>query len=140
MPKGPIPASLHYVLESTAFAFVSPSGESKENQVNPVRFFWTGMRIQIGLMPGMQKQVNRARDQRIAFTIAHPGNPYRYLEVRGHSGPLEYDVDDAIFNAISTKYAGGPMVLKAEGTARIGVTIIVDKYTFQDSDGIPSPT
>lgn len=139
MPKGPIPDVFHDLLESTAFAFVSTLGKTGEPQVTPVWFLWTGSRIQIGLTPATQKYVNLVRDQRIAIAIAHPDNPYRYLEVRGHIGPLEPDVDDAVFNAISTKYTGGPFSLEDEGTARFVAAVIVDRYTFQDSDGIPSP-
>ncbi len=140
MPKGPIPETFHALLESTAFAFVSTLGKTGEPHVNPVWFLWTGSHIQIGLMPGTQKYANLVRDPRIAIAIAHPANPYRYLEVRGRIGPLEPDVDDAVFNAISTKYTGGPFSLEAEDTTRFVATIEVDRYTFQDSDGIPSPT
>ncbi len=139
MPKGPIPETFDHLLESTAFAFVSTLGKTGEPQVNPVWFLWTGTHIQIGLMPGTQKYVNLVRDDRIAIAIAHPDNPYRYLEVRGRIRPLEPDQDDAVFNAISIKYTGGPFSLEAEGTARFVGTIEVDRYTFQDSNGIPSP-
>ncbi len=139
MPKGPIPETFNHLLESTAFAFVSTLGKTGAPQVNPIWFIWTGTHIQIGLMPGTQKYVNLVRDDRIAIAIAHPDNPYRYLEVRGQVRPLEPDVDDAVFNAISIKYTGGPFSLEAVGTARFVGTVEVDRYTFQDSDGIPSP-
>lgn len=140
MPRGSIPDAFHDLLESTAFASVSTLGRTGEPQVNPVWFLWTGTQIQIGLMPGTQKCVNLVRDQRIEIAIAHPDNPYSYLEVRGHTGPLEPDVDDAVFNAVSTKYTGAPFSLEDEGTARFVATVIVARYTFQDSDGIPTPT
>jgi PPOX class probable F420-dependent enzyme len=107
--------------------------------VNPVWFFWNGTHIQIGLMARTQKYVNLMRDPRIAIAIAHPDNPYRYLEVRGRIRPIEPDIDDAVFTSISTKYTGGPFSLEEEGTARFVGTIEVEGYTFQDSDGIPSP-
>ncbi len=140
MPRGPIPATFHGLLASTAFAFVSTLGKTGEPQVNPVWFLWTGTHIQIGLMAGAQKYVNLVRDRRIAIAIAHPDNPYRYLEVRGHIGPIKPDIDDAVFTAISTKYTGGPFSLEEEGIARFVATVEVERYTFQDSDGIPSPT
>lgn len=87
MPKGQIPEAFYDLLASKAFAFVSTLGKTGEPQVNPVWFLWTGTHIQIGLMAGTQKYVNLVRDPRIAIAIAHPDNPYRYLEVRGRSGP-----------------------------------------------------
>ncbi len=138
MPKGPIPETFYDLLESTAFAFVSTLGKTGEPQVNPVWFLWTGSHIQIGLMSGTQKYVNLVCDHRIAIAIAHPDNPYRYLEVRGRIGPIEPDLDDAVFTAISTKYTGGPFSLEEEGTARFVATVEVERYTFQDSDGIPT--
>lgn len=139
MPRGQIPEAFHDLLESTAFAFVSTLGKSGQPQVNPVWFIWTGTHIQIGLMAGTQKHVNLDRDSRIAIAIAHPDNPYRYLEVRGRIGPIEADIDDAVFTAISTKYTGGPFSLEEGGTARFVATVEVERYTFQDSDGIPTP-
>lgn len=138
MPRGSIPETFHDLLESKAFAFVSTLGKNGEPQVNPIWFLWTGTEIKIGLMSGTQKYVNLVRDKRIAIAITHPDNPYRYLEVRGHVRPIESDTDDAIFNAISTKYTGGPFSLEDEGTARFVATVEVERYTFQDSDGIPT--
>lgn len=140
MPRGPIPETFHDLLESKAFAFVSTLGKSGEPQVIPVWFLWTGTEIQIGLMSGTQKYVNLIRCRRIAIAIVHPDNPYRYLEVRGHIKPIEPDTDDAIFNAISTKYTGGPFSLEEEGTARFIATVEVERYTFQESVDIPSVT
>jgi len=138
MPKGPIPESFHDLLASTAFAFASTLGKSGQPQVNPVWFIWTGTHIQIGLLAGTQKLANLRRDPRIAIAIAHPDNPYRYLEVRGRIGPIEPDIDDAVFTAISTKYTGGPFSLEEEGVERFVATVEVEHHTFQDSDGIPT--
>ncbi len=140
MPKGPIPISFHDLLESNAFAFVSTLGKGGEPQVSPVWFLWDGVRIQIGLLAGSQRHVNLERDQRIAIAIAHPDNPYRYLEVRGRVGAIEPDIDDTVFTAISTKYTGGPFSLESEGTAHYVATVEVERHTVQDSDGIPSTT
>lgn len=140
MPKGPIPESFHDLLESTAFAFVATLGKGGEPQVSPVWFLWNGAQIQIVLLAGSQRHVNLERDQRIAIAIAHPHHPYRYLEVRGRVDAIEPDADDAVFTAISTKYTGGPFSLEPEGTTRFVATVMVERHTFQDSDGIPSPS
>ena len=140
MPRGPIPEEFHDLLGSNAFAFVSTLGAGGEPHVNPVWFLWNGLRIRISLMPGTQKYLNLTRDPRIAVAIAHPANPYRYLEVRGRIGPTEHDTNDAVFNAISTKYTGGVFSLEEARTNRFVGTVEVERYTFQDSQGIPSAT
>ncbi len=140
MPRGPIPEEFHDLLGSNAFAFVSTLGAGGEPHVNPVWFLWNGSHIRISLMPGTQKYLNLTRDPRIAVAIAHPANRYRYLEVRGRIGPIEADTNDAVFDAISTKYTGGVFSLEAEGTDRFVATVEVERHTFQDSQGIPSAT
>ncbi len=140
MPRGPIPEAFHDLLESKAFAFVSTLGTGGEPHVNPVWFIWSGSHIQISLMPGTQKHLNLTRDPRIAVAITHPANPYRYLEVRGRIRPTEHDTNDAVFNAISTKYTGGVFSLEEARTDRFVATVEVERYTFQDSQGIPSAT
>lgn len=138
MPKGPIPSSFHDLLESTAFAFVSTLGKSGEPQVNPIWFLWKDGQIRIGLIEGKQKYVNLRRDNRIAIAIAHPSDPYRYLELRGHVATIEEDEDDAVFNAISIKYTGSHFSLEPEGTRRFVATVEVDRYTYQEPVDIPS--
>jgi PPOX class probable F420-dependent enzyme len=132
MPRGPVPASFHDLLESTAFAFVSTLGKDGEPQVNPVWFLWDGERLQLGMVEGRQKYVNVKRDPRIAIAIANPANPYRYLEIRGRVDTLEPDVDDEIMSAISRKYSGQPYNPEAEDGARFVATVTVERYTAQD--------
>jgi PPOX class probable F420-dependent enzyme len=140
MPKGPIPTSFHDLLNSTAFAFVSTLGKSGEPQVNPIWFLWDGERILLSLIDGKQKYVNLQRDGRIAVAIAHPKDPYRYLEVRGRVDRIEPDRGDEVFKAISTKYTGSPFSLEPPDTRRFVAAITVERYTFQEPVEIPMPS
>lgn len=137
MPKGPIPAEFHDLLESRAFAFVSTLGKFGEPQVNPIWFLWDGSHIRFGVLEGRQKYRNLVRDNRIAIALANPANPYRYLEVRGRVVDIEADEDDAVFNAISMKYTGAPFDPDKEPSARFVATVEVERHTFQQPDDAP---
>ena len=140
MPRGPIPESFHDLLESRAFAFVSTLGKGGEPQVTPIWFLWDGQQLKFGLLEGRQKYRNLVRDSRIAIAIAHPENPYRYLEVRGRVTGLVEDVKDAVFNAISLKYTGKPFDAACESSARYVATVEVERHTFQDPSEAPATT
>ncbi|HYI25485.1 MAG TPA: PPOX class F420-dependent oxidoreductase [Thermomicrobiales bacterium] len=140
MPKGPIPPSFHDLLASRAFAFVSTLGRSGEPQVTPIWFMWDGEHLQFGVLEGRQKYRNLIRDNRIAIAIAHPSNPYRYLEVRGRISGITPDIDDALFNAVSLKYSGQPFDASRESSARYVATVEVERHTFQEPSEAPETT
>ena len=138
MPKGPIPATFHDLLESTAFAFVSTLGKSGEPQVNPIWFLWDGEHILLSLMEGKQKYLNLERDPRIAIAIAHPSDPYRYLEVRGRVASIALDKGNVVFEAISIKYTGSTFNLEPPDTRRYVATVEVERHTYQEPVSIPA--
>ena len=140
MPRGAIPESFHDLLESRAFAFVSTLGKGGEPQVTPIWFLWDGDRLRFGVLEGRQKYRNLERDNRIAIAIAHPANPYRYLEVRGRVTELVEDVNDTVFNAVSLKYTGQPFDASKESLARFVATVEVERHTFQDPSEAPEKT
>lgn len=76
---------------------------------------------------GRQKFRNVQADPRVTVTVFDAGNPYRYVEARGHvvatvgGGEARTDIDD-----LSQKYTGGPYV-NPIGTERVVLQIAVDK-------------
>ena len=139
MPRGPIPAEFHNLLESQAFAFVASLGKSGAPNVTPVWFIWDDGHVKLSLIDGSQRHLNLSRDDRIAVAIAHPADPYRYLEIRGRA-TLEPDADDVIFKAISRKYTGSDFSLEPPDTVRHIATIHVERHTFQPPVDLPPPT
>jgi PPOX class probable F420-dependent enzyme len=139
MPRGPVPAEFHDLLESNAFAFVSTLGKDGEPQITPIWFLWDGENLKISLLEGRQKLRNLRRDNRIAVAIAHPSNPYRYLEIRGRVERIEPDVDDTVISAISTKYSGRPYEPEAGDGERYVATITVERHTYQEPFTLPPP-
>ena len=139
MPLGPIPPEFSGLLESQAFAFVATLGKAGEPQVTPVWFLWDGANVNLSLMAGQQRYLNLARDHRIAVTIAHPADPYRYLEIRG-TVTLTPDVNDVLFKAIARKYTGTDFSLEPPDTVRYAAKIHVERHTFQAPVDLPPPT
>jgi PPOX class probable F420-dependent enzyme len=139
MPRGPIPPEFTGLLESQAFAFVATLGKTGEPQVTPVWFLWDGANVNLSLMEGQQRYLNLARDNRIAVAIAHPADPYRYLEIRGRV-TLTPDEDDALFKAISRKYTGTDFSLEPPGTVRYAARVTVERHTFQAPVNLKPPT
>lgn len=139
MPKGPIPTEFHNLLASQAFAFVATLGKEGAPQVNPVWFLWRDGLVHLSLIDGNQRHLNLSRDSRIAVAIAHPADPYRYLEIRGKVELLP-DQDDVIFKAISRKYTGSEFNMESPDTVRQVAVIHVEHHTFQPPVDLLPPT
>ena len=101
-----IPVGYEDLLESTALAHVATIGPNGEPQVNPVWFGTQDGYILFSQTTNRQKYRNLQRDARIALSIVDPGNPYRYLEIRGVVERIDPDPDNAFINSMAKKYLG----------------------------------
>ncbi len=101
-----IPVGYEDLLESTALAHVATIGPNGEPQVNPVWFGTQDGYIVFSQTTNRQKYRNLQRDARIALSIVDPGNPYRYLEIRGVVERIDPDPDNAFINSMAKKYLG----------------------------------
>ena len=99
-----IPVGYEDLLESTALAHVATIGPNGEPQVNPVWFGTQDGYIVFSQTTNRQKYRNLQRDARIALSIVDPGNPYRYLEIRGVVERIDPDPDNAFINSMAKKY------------------------------------
>ena len=101
-----IPPSHKEILESTALAHVATIGPHGEPQSNPVWFDWDGEFLKFSQTKTRQKYHNVQHDPRIAISLVHPKNPYKYLEIRGIVEKIEGDPDLAFINSMAKKYMG----------------------------------
>ena len=101
-----VPADLADLLASTALAQVATIGPDGAPQVNPVWFDWDGRHLRFSQTAARQKVRNLRRDPRIAISIVNPGNPYRYLELRGVVAGIEPDPDFAFVDKVTRKCLG----------------------------------
>jgi len=99
-----IPTEYADLLDSTALAHVATIGPKGEPQSNPVWFDWDGTHLRFSQTTTRQKVRNVQRDPRIALSLVDPGNPFRYLEVRGTVERVDPDPDKDFINKMAKKY------------------------------------
>ena len=85
-------------------ATVSPGGRP---QSNPMWFRWDGEHLRFTHTNTRRKYSHLAQNRHIAFSIADPDNPYRYLEVRALVERIEDDPTGAFYAELSTRYGRG---------------------------------
>jgi PPOX class probable F420-dependent enzyme len=80
-----IPEELKYLLadETKAFAFLATSMPDGSPQVTPVWFNMDGEYVLINTVKGRTKYRNMMANPQVALAIPDPGNPYRYVQIRG---------------------------------------------------------
>ncbi len=131
MPKGPVPAQFHDILESTGLAHVATIGRDGRPQNNPVWFLWDGEHVLLSFIEAKQKYQNLLKNPAVAISIADPNNPYHYVELRGRLVSTEVDEDRAFIDTIAKKYTGQPFGLHKEGEVRLRSVVEIDSWTGQ---------
>jgi len=102
-----IPATHLDLLQLTVPAQLATVGPNGDAQVNPVWFSWDGERVAFSMTRDRQKFRNIARSGRAAICICDPGDPFRYLELRGPVA-IEDDADRAQLDVIAQRYLQVP--------------------------------
>lgn len=93
-----------------AFAYLATTMADGSPQVTPLWFNTDGEHILLNSAAGRIKDINMRARPRIALLIADPGDPYRYMQVRGRVVQVtEVGALDHI-NALSLKYRGKPWI------------------------------
>jgi PPOX class probable F420-dependent enzyme len=75
-------------------------------QVTPVWVDFDGARIIVNSARGRQKDRNIKRNPAVALTLSDPGNPYRYLEVRGQVVEITEEGASEHIDKMAKKYLG----------------------------------
>ena len=101
-----IPENFMDLFRKKAFANLATLMPTGHPQVTPVWCDYDGNSVLINSARGRQKDLNVARDPRVALSILDPENPYRYMEIRGKVVEItEQGADDHI-NRMAKKYIG----------------------------------
>jgi PPOX class probable F420-dependent enzyme len=104
--------------EKRAFAFLGTVMDDGSPQVTPVWFSVDGDEVLINSAKGRVKDKNmRARPQ-VALTIMDPGNPYRYIQIRGRVVEISTEGADEHIDALAVKYTGQPYANRTVGEVR----------------------
>jgi len=101
-----IPASYRDLVECPPVAALTTVMPDGSPQTSVVWCDTEGELIRVNTMRGFQKERNMRRDPRVTLLCYDPGDPLRYLEIRGTVVDMTEDGALAHLDAIASKYAG----------------------------------
>ena len=114
--------------EKKAFAYLATVMKDGTPQVTPVWFNVEGDFIMINSAEGRVKDKNIRANPAVAIAIADPGDPYRYLQIRGKVIEFTDKGADAHIDALAFKYTGDPKYQwRTPNQKRIKYKIMVEK-------------
>lgn len=100
-----IPEKLKGILDTAALAHVATVTPNGSPRTSPMWFEWDGERILLSHTKGRAKYRDVQAHPRIALSIAHPDNPYNYIEIRGPV-EIEDDPEKTLIHRLAKKYTG----------------------------------
>lgn len=103
---GVIPERYLDLFEKKAFANLATLMPDGSPQVTPVWVDFDGARIIVNSARGRQKDRNIKRNPAVALAVSDPGNPYRYLEVRGRVVEITEEGASEHIDKMAKKYLG----------------------------------
>ena len=102
----PIPHEFRDLLTRRAYGSLGTLRSDGSPQVTPVWCDADGDDVVINTAKGRHQDKNIRNDPRVALVITDPGNPYRYLEIRGRAVEVPGSVADEHLDRIARKYLG----------------------------------
>jgi PPOX class probable F420-dependent enzyme len=128
-----IPERFLDLLEKRAFANLLTLMADGSPQVTPVWVDFDGARVIVNSARGRQKDRNIKRNPSVALAISDPGNPYRYLEVRGRVVEITEDGASEHIDRMAKKYLGVDKYPgRAPGEVRVLYRIEPLRVTFME--------
>jgi PPOX class probable F420-dependent enzyme len=92
--------------DTKALAHLGTAMPSGAPQVTPVWFDYDGRFFLVNSARGRVKDRNMRRNPAVALSIVDPGNPYRYVSVRGRVVEITERGGDAHIDRLAKKYLG----------------------------------
>ena len=128
-----IPERFLDLFEKKAFANLVTLMADGSPQVTPVWVDFDGARVIVNSARGRQKDRNIKRNPSVALAISDPGNPYRYLEVRGRVVEITEDGASEHIDRMAKKYLGVDKYPgRAPGEVRVLYRIEPLRVTFME--------
>ena len=125
-----IPQTHTDLFEKQAFGNLGTLMKDGSPQVTPVWVDYDGTYVRFNSAKGRVKDVNIRRDPRVSITLQDPGNPYRYLEIRGRVVEITENGADDHINKLSQKYLGKPVYpFRQPGEVRVTYKIEPQKIS-----------
>jgi PPOX class probable F420-dependent enzyme len=107
-----IPQNYLDLFDKKAFGYLATIMPDGSPQVTPVWVDFDGAHVRFNSALGRVKDKNVRREPRVSITIQDPGNPYRYLQVRGRVVEITETGAQDHANNLSQKYTGKPVYQK----------------------------
>jgi PPOX class probable F420-dependent enzyme len=102
-----IPAEyLDLLQQKTTFAHLATIMPDGTPQVTPVWFDYTNGKVRVNSAKGRVKTRNMKEGAPVALSILDPGNPYRYIQIRGRVGHVTEEGASAHIDSLAKKYLG----------------------------------
>jgi len=101
-----IPEKFMDLFNKKAFGELATLMPDGSPQVTPVWCDYDGQHVLVNSARGRQKDLNVARDPRVALSIPDPDNPYRYLAIRGRVVEITERGADEHIDRMAKKYLG----------------------------------
>ncbi len=116
-----------HLLEAPNTAVLTTIGPDGAPNSTPVWFLFRDGRVLVSTREGAQKAVNVGRDPRVSLAVVDPGQPERYVELRGRAR-VEPDPEMAVRDAVVAKH-GYPdgSAFDPPGARRVSIGIEVDR-------------
>jgi len=105
-PGSKVPASHRDLIECPPVAALTTVGLDGYPQTSVVWCDFDGEHVRINTMRGFAKERNMRRDPRVTLLCYDPGQPIRYLEVRGTVDEMTEKGATEHLDALASKYAG----------------------------------
>lgn len=118
---GMVPESHRDLLkdDTRAFAFLATSMPDGSPQVTPVWFDVEGDLVRINTARGRVKDRNMSDRPHVSLAIVDPGDPYRYLQIRGAVAEVTEEGARAHIDRLASKYRGTPTYEWYRGETRV---------------------
>jgi PPOX class probable F420-dependent enzyme len=110
--------------EKKAFASLALTLADGSPQVTPIWFGWDGAHIIINTARGRVKDRVMQRRGKVALAIMDPGDPYRYLQIRGR---VVDETEEGAYDVICDlrlKYRGDRNYPKNPGEVRVTYKVL----------------
>ncbi|MFQ5578581.1 MAG: PPOX class F420-dependent oxidoreductase [Anaerolineae bacterium] len=101
-----IPEAFMYLLEQPVLASLATLMPDGRPQVNPVWCDFDGTYVRVNSVAGRQKDKNLNERKFATLLLVDPGNPYRWLEIRGRVAGITAEGGVAHIDSLAKKYTG----------------------------------
>jgi PPOX class probable F420-dependent enzyme len=129
MPRPPVPEAFESLLASDQLAHLATVSADGQPEVTPVWFLWGAPHLLLGVKEDTIKYRNLLENPRLAISIAHPTDPFRYLQLQGQVIDFTLFTTLEFVNRLSRKYAGTDFPASEHGRRRYRLTVEITRWT-----------